>query len=179
MKRKWTEDEIWAWYKEQPWISGFNFIPSGAMDGAVWLLQEYDHENAFRDAAKEIALAASLGLNSVRFFVPFYLWRVQHDTFMKNFEQLLALLDRYHMTMMPTLFNDCCVAKSKYTDPILGPQPEPVPGYFGGTAVTPFDSDTQNGDTVGYDITDEPEMEPVVEAYVREMHAPTVMTNAF
>lgn len=111
MKRKWTEDEIWAWYKEQPWISGFNFIPSGAMDGAVWLLQEYDHENAFRDAAKEIALAASLGLNSVRFFVPFYLWRVQHDTFMKNFEQLLALLDRYHMTMMPTLFNDCCVAK--------------------------------------------------------------------
>ena len=169
MKRKWTEDEIWAWYKEQPWISGFNFIPSGAMDGAVWLLQEYDHENAFRDAAKEIALAASLGLNSVRFFVPFYLWRVQHDTFMKNFEQLLALLDRYHMTMMPTLFNDCCVAKSKYTDPILGPQPEPVPGYFGGTAVTPFDSDTQNGDTVGYDITDEPEMEPVVEAYVREL----------
>ena len=148
MKRKWTEDEIWAGYKEQPWISGFNFIPSGAMDGAVWLLQEYDHENAFRDAAKEIALAASLGLNSVRFFVPFYLWRVQHDTFMKNFEQLLALLDRYHMTMMPTLFNDC---------------------YFGGTAVTPFDSDTQNGDTVGYDITDEPEMEPVVEAYVREM----------
>ena len=47
MKRKWTEDEIWAWYKEQPWISGFNFIPSGAMDGAVWLLQEYDHENAY------------------------------------------------------------------------------------------------------------------------------------
>ena len=73
------------------------------------------------------------------------------------------------MAMMPTLFNDCCVAKSKYTDPIRGPQPEPVPGYFGGTAVTPFDSDTQNGDTVGYDITDEPEMEPVVEAYVREM----------
>ena len=58
MKRKWTEDEIWAWYKEQPWISGFNFIPSGAMDGAVWLLQEYDHENAFRDAAKEISAAS-------------------------------------------------------------------------------------------------------------------------
>ena len=44
---------------------------SGAMDGAVWMLQEYDHENAFRDAAKEIALAAGLGFNSIRFFVPF------------------------------------------------------------------------------------------------------------
>ena len=47
------------------------------------------------------------------------------------------------MTMMPVLFNDCCVAKSKYTEPVLGPQPEPVPGYFGGTSVTPFDEDTQ------------------------------------
>ena len=57
MNRKWTQEEIWDWYKARPWITGFNFIPSGAMDGAVWMLQEYDHENAFRDAAKEIALA--------------------------------------------------------------------------------------------------------------------------
>ena len=62
MKRRWTEEEIWDWYKKRPWITGFNFIPSGAMDGGVWMLQEYDHENAFRDASKEIALAASLGL---------------------------------------------------------------------------------------------------------------------
>ncbi len=169
MNRKWTQEEIWDWYKARPWITGFNFIPSGAMDGAVWMLQEYDHENAFRDAAKEIALAAGLGFNSIRFFVPFYLWRVQHDSFMKNFGEFLTLLDKYHMTMMPILFNDCCVAKAKYQEPVLGPQPEPVPGYFGGTAATPFDEDTQNGDIVGYDITDEPEMEPVVEAYVREM----------
>ena len=42
-------------------------------------------------------------------------------------------------------------------------------GYFGGTTVTPFDADTQNGGIVGYDITDEPEMEPVVHAYVKEL----------
>lgn len=159
MKQKWTKEEIWSWYKAQPWITGFNFIPSGAVDGGIWLLQEYDHERAFRESAKEIALAARLGFNSIRFFVPFYLWRVQHDSFMKNFKEFLSLLDLYHMTMMPVLFNDCCVAKSKYTEPVLGPQPEPVPGYFGGTPVTPFDEDTQNGDITGYDITDEPEMD--------------------
>ena len=101
MKQKWTEEEIWSWYKAQPWITGFNFIPSGAMNGGIWLLQDYDHERAYRESAKEIALAASLGFNSIRFFVPFYLWRVQHDSFMKNFEELLSLLDLYHMTMMP------------------------------------------------------------------------------
>lgn len=83
MRQKWTEEEIWSWYKAQPWITGFNFIPSGAMNGGIWLLQDYDHERAYRESAKEIALAASLGFNSIRFFVPFYLWRVQHDSFMK------------------------------------------------------------------------------------------------
>lgn len=169
MKRRWTEEEIWAWYRERPWISGCNFIPSGAMDGVVWMLQEYDHEHAFQEAAKEIALAASVGLNSVRVFLPFYLWRVQHDSFMRNLEEFLSLLDQYHMTMMPVIFNDCSVAKRLYQEPVLGPQPEPVPGYFGGSDVTPFDDDTQNGDTVGYIPTDDPEMEPVAEAYVREL----------
>jgi len=164
-----TEDEIWAWYKAHDWISGFNFIPSGAMDGVLWMLQEYDHENAFREASKEIALAARMGFNSVRVFMPFYLWRVEHDSYMKNLEQFIQLLDSYHMTLMPVLFNDCCVSKSMYKDPVLGKQPEPVPGYFGGSNVTPFDDDTQNGDTVGYDIVDEPDMEPQVKAYVQEM----------
>ena len=27
MKRKWTEEEIWKWYKNHEWISGFNFVP--------------------------------------------------------------------------------------------------------------------------------------------------------
>ena len=45
MKQKWTKEEIWSWYKAQPWITGFNFIPSGAVDGGIWLLQEYDHEH--------------------------------------------------------------------------------------------------------------------------------------
>lgn len=169
MKQRWSEEQIWNWYKQRPWITGFNFIPSGAMDGVIWMLQEYGHEHAFKESAKEIALAVSLGFNSVRVFLPFYLWRVQHDSFLKNLEEFISLLGKYNMTLMPVLFNDCCVAKSQYAEPVLGPQPEPVPGYFGGSPVTPFDDDTQNGDIVGYNIIDEPEMESVAEAYVREL----------
>lgn len=169
MRERWSEKEIWEWYRSRPWITGFNFIPSGAMDGVIWMLQEYEHEKAFCDAAKEIALAASLGFNSVRVFLPFYLWRVQHDSYMRNLEEFLNLLDSYHMTMMPVLFNDCCVSKKLYKDPVLGEMPEPTPGFFGGSAVTPFDDDTQSGDSIGYDIVDEPEMEQVVADYVKEM----------
>ena len=109
MNRKWTEQEIWSWFREHEWISGFNFVPSTPAGGVYALLQEYDHKNAFQEAAKEISLAASLGLNSVRLFLPFELWRQQHDSFMKNLEEFISLLDFYHMTIMPVLFNDCTV----------------------------------------------------------------------
>ena len=95
MNRKWTEQEIWSWFREHEWISGFNFVPSTPAGGVYALLQEYDHKNAFQEAAKEISLAASLGLNSVRLFLPFEL-------------------------------------KQFYKEPVPGPQPEPVEGFFWG-----------------------------------------------
>ena len=169
MSRKWTEQEIWSWFREHEWISGFNFVPSTPAGGVYALLQEYDHKNAFQEAAKEISLAASLGLNSVRLFLPFELWRQQHDSFMKNLEEFISLLDFYHMTIMPALFNDCTVAKQFYKEPVPGPQPEPVEGFFGGTSDNSFDEETQTGITVGYSITDDEEMTPEIEKYVREL----------
>ena len=171
MKRQWTEDEIWAWYKEHDWISGFNYVPSTSLGGMLYVLQEYDHENVFQKVKKEIELAASLGLNSVRVLLPFYLWRKQHDTFFKNLDEFIELLDNNGMTMMPILFNDCTVPRSQYKEPILGPQPEPVPGFFDGTDANSFDIETQTGGNIGYNEIDEPEMEPVVEQYVKELAA--------
>ncbi|MDR1825528.1 MAG: cellulase family glycosylhydrolase [Bifidobacteriaceae bacterium] len=169
MKQRWTEDQAWDWYTSRDWITGFNFIPSGAMNGGLWLLQEYQHEVAYRDAAREIALAASLGLNSIRFYLPFEVWQHQHDAFFAHLDELLALLDLHGMTMMPVIFNDCSVPKSRYREPIFGPQPEPVPGYFGGSDESPFDDDVQGGGIVGYVLTDEPELEPVFHQYVTEL----------
>jgi len=169
MRPRWSESEAWAWHESRDWITGCNFTPSGAIDGPLWLLQEHGHDAAFRDAAREIALAAGLGLNSIRFHLPFEVWREQRDTFFRNLDQLLGLLGYHGMTMMPVLFNDCSVPRERYTSPALGPQPEPVPGYFGGTAVGPFDDDVQGGGSVGYVLTDEPELEPVFREYVRQL----------
>ena len=40
MNRKWTEQEIWSWFREHEWISGFNFVPSTPAGGVYALLQE-------------------------------------------------------------------------------------------------------------------------------------------
>ncbi len=169
MKERWSTTDIWAWYQERDWITGFNFVPSGAIDGSLWLLQEHEHDAAFRDAAREIALAASLGLNSIRFYLPFDVWRHERDAFFRHLDQLLDLLARHRMTMMPMVFNDCSVPREKYVPPVLGPQPEPIPGYFGGSPDSPFDDDVQDGDAVGYVLTDEPELEPVFRQYIHEL----------
>ena len=169
MKRRWTESEIWEWYGARPWITGFNFIPSGAIKGSLWMLQEYGHKEVFRDAAREIALAASLKFNSIRMTLPFVLWQKERESFLRNLDQFLELLEKHNMTLMPVLFSDCLVPKERYTAPILGPQPEPVPGYFGGNPVTPFDDSTQFGKTVGYSITDESENEPAIKEYIKEL----------
>ena len=48
-------------------------------------------------------------------------------------------------------------------------QLEPVEGFFGGTSDNSFDEETQTGITVGYSITDDEEMTPEIEKYVREL----------
>lgn len=169
MRRRWTEDEIWSWYTDREWVSGFNFVPSTSTGGMLYLFQEYGHDEAFRQAAKEIALAAGLGLNSVRVQLPFDVWLQQHDAFFHHLDEFLELLDGYDITMMPILFNDCVPPSVAYKPPVFGPQPEPIPGYFGGTDANSFDIDTQTGGAVGYCITDEPGMDEKVERYVREM----------
>lgn len=169
MRHRWTTSEIHRWYQDQDWITGCNFTPSGGMNGGVWLLQEHGHDAAFTDAAREIALAASVGLNSIRFYLPFEVWRYERDTFHRNMGQLLDLLGSYRMTMMPVVFNDCSVPRATFAEAPLGPQPEPVPGYFGGREVSPFDDDVQEGSAVGYVLTDEPDLEPLFAEYVRDL----------
>jgi hypothetical protein len=159
-----------SWYEDRPWITGCNFIPSGAMDGGFWLFQEHEHQAAFRDAAREIALAHWFGLNSIRLFLPFDVWLHQRDAFFAHLDELLTLLDGYGMTMMPVLFNDCTVPKRRHRPPTFGPQPEPVPGFFGGSTESPFDDDVQGGEGVGYlPFDDEPGSEALMREYVQTL----------
>ena len=102
MKRRWTEEEAWAWYTARPWISGFNFIPSGSMTGNLWLFQEYGHKEAFRDAAREIALAAELGFNSIRMVLPFEVYRQEKEAFFIHMDEFLELLGEYDITVSYT-----------------------------------------------------------------------------
>ena len=164
MNRKWTKKEIWDWYDKLDWISGFNFIPSTTIN-KVELWQKYDHERVFSDIGKEIYLAKNLGYNSVRMRLPFDLWQVEPESFFEHIDEMLDILSSNEITFMPVLFSDCLLPKEMQKPISLGKQPEPVPGYFGGSPVTCFDG----MGNIGYSPTDEEGMEEVVHEYVAQL----------
>jgi len=166
MTERWSEKKAWDWYKARPWITGCNFIPSNTIN-RVELWQEYEHETVMRQVRKEVQLAASIGFNSFRMSLPFFVWKHQREGFLKRLDAFLDMLEEFGITLMPVLFSDCCVPREMYAEPRLGKQKEPVPGYFGGDSVTPFDGTPK----VGYIIADDEENHPALEAFVRDLAA--------
>lgn len=164
MTAQWSKEKANAWYDARPWITGFNFYPSTTINQTeIW--QEYDHERVFTDMGKELALAQSLGLNSLRTLFPFELWRVKPEVFFRHVDEFLTLCDSFGITVMPVLFDDCCTPRAQYQPMQFGPQPDPEPGYFGGSHVTCF----ENSDEMGYNVTDDPGMEDVMRAYIHQL----------
>lgn len=164
MCEKWTREQANAWYDALPWITGFNFYPSTTVNQTeMW--QAHNHQKIFTEMGKELALAQSLGLNSLRTLFPFELWRAEPETFFRHVDEFLALCHSFGITVMPVLFDDCCVPRAQYQPMIFGPQPEPEPGYFGGSSVTCFDGT----DDMGYNPTDDPGMETVVQTYIHQL----------
>lgn len=164
MKTRWTEEQIWSWYNARKWISGFNFYPSQCLNQTeMW--QEYHHTQVFQDIGKELSLASSLGLTSLRTLFPFELYLRQPEVFFRHIEEFLALSDSFGITVMPVLFDDCCVPKSRWEPMSFGPQPDPVPGYFGGSPVTCFDDQGE----IGYCLTDDEGMDETVHCYIHDL----------
>src|SRR5947209_1785310 len=62
----WSADKANAWYKEQPWLVGCNFIPSTAVNQLeMWQADTFNPTVIDR----ELKWAAGIGMNTVRVFL--------------------------------------------------------------------------------------------------------------
>ena len=111
MRNRWTKEEAWAWYNDQPWVNGCNFIPANTS-----LKLYYDpatHEESKKLIEKEVKLAADVGINSFRMhrLLPRDVWKNDRDRGMEYLEEFIELLDKYGISLMPVLGNDCVFSK--------------------------------------------------------------------
>jgi hypothetical protein len=117
---RWTPERANAWYAQQPWLVGANYVPSDAIN-QLEMFQAATWNPALNDT--ELGLAASIGMNTMRVFLHDLLWQQDSAGFLKRLNEFLTICTRHHIRPIFVLFDSVW---DPY--PHLGPQHPPVPG---------------------------------------------------
>ncbi|MEO0530234.1 MAG: cellulase family glycosylhydrolase [Planctomycetota bacterium] len=117
---RWTEERVNAWYAEQPWPVGANFVPSTAINQLeMWQAESFDPDAIDR----ELGWAASIGMNSMRVFLHDLAYREDPEGFCDRVDEYLAIADRHGVSTLIVFFDGVW-----NPTPSPGPQPAPRPG---------------------------------------------------
>ena len=85
---KWSKSKSQEWFKDYPWICGFNFLPSSAVNFLeMWTSQTFDPKSI----EQELGLAASVGFNAVRVNLHFLVWKHDRLGLLNRIEQFLKI----------------------------------------------------------------------------------------
>lgn len=115
----WTTAHANEWYDTQPWLIGANFIPSTAINQLeMWQAETFD--SATID--KELGLAASLGMNTVRVFLHDLLYQNDKAGLYSRMEIFLRLSEKHGIKTLFVFFDSCWDPFPK-----AGKQREPKP----------------------------------------------------
>jgi hypothetical protein len=114
------EQKANAWYAQQPWLVGSNYVPKSAINQLeMWQEATFDPE----EIEKELTWAEAMGMNTMRVFLHDLLWQQDAAGFQKRVDRFLTIASRHHIRPMFVLFDSCW-------DPLphLGLQHPPIPG---------------------------------------------------
>ncbi|MEM8866531.1 MAG: cellulase family glycosylhydrolase [Planctomycetota bacterium] len=115
---RWSVERANAWYAEQPWMVGANFVPSTAINQLeMWQADTFDPETIDR----ELGYAAGIGMNTMRVFLHDLVWKEDPEAYLKRIDEYLAIADRHGIKTMVVFFDGVW-----HPVPESGPQPEPV-----------------------------------------------------
>lgn len=116
----WTPEKAAAWYNEQGWRTGANYIPANAINQLeMWQAETFDPATI----DKELGWAQSIGFNTMRVFLHSLAWKQDPAGFKKRMDRFLTIADKHGIKPMFVFFDDCW---NKVPKP--GKQPEPKPG---------------------------------------------------
>jgi hypothetical protein len=100
----WSREEANSWYAKQPWLVGCNFITSTAINQLEMFQPEtFDTANI----NKELAWAASIGMNTVRVYLHDLLWTTDSTGFTSRLNTFLAIARRHNIKPLFVLFDSC------------------------------------------------------------------------
>ncbi len=126
---RWTSEDARAWWAKKPWICGFNYLPSSAVN-----FLEMWHKDSFDRAtiSRELGWAADIGFNAIRVNLHALVWEHDRDGLIERLNWMMDEAKGHGILTVPCLFDDCGFGGS---EPTYGPQPDPVPGVHNSHAV--------------------------------------------
>jgi hypothetical protein len=117
---RWTAQKANAWYAQQPFLVGANYLPANAINQLeMFQADTFDPQTI----DKEMAMAQSLGMNTMRVFLHDLLWQQDAAGFANRLDQFLSICQRHRIRPMLVLFDSCWDPQ-----PALGKQRDPQPG---------------------------------------------------
>ncbi|MEM9481732.1 MAG: cellulase family glycosylhydrolase [Verrucomicrobiota bacterium] len=115
---QWSKERVNAWYDELPWLVGCNYYPATAINQIdMWQDSTFD----LPTIKKELELAASIGMNTLRVYLHDMVWADDAEGLYDRMDQFLDVCKQNGIRPSFVFFDDC-----HYPDPKLGPQPLPV-----------------------------------------------------
>jgi hypothetical protein len=119
-QQRWTEQQANAWYAQQPWLVGSDYLPYNAVNELeMWQADTFDPKRI----DLELGWAQTIGMNTMRVFLHDLLWQQDPQGFRKRIDTFLAICARHRIRPIFVLFDSCWDP-----DPRLGPQHPPIPG---------------------------------------------------
>ena len=116
----WSTEKAAAWYEQQAWLVGSNYIPDDAINELeMWQAQTFDPAQI----DKELGWAEDIGMNTMRVFLHDLVWQENPQGFKQRIDQFLAIAARHHIKPLFVLFDSCWDPQPK-----LGLQHPPIPG---------------------------------------------------
>ncbi|MAT68898.1 MAG: 1,4-beta-xylanase [Planctomycetaceae bacterium] len=117
-QQRWTPERANAWYAQQPWLVGCNYLPASDIN-QIEMWQDLDLEEIDR----ELDWAAGLGMNTVRVFLHDLCWKDDPQAYLKKMDQFLDVCAKHDIRPMIVLFDGVWDP-----DPQLGRQNRPRRG---------------------------------------------------
>ncbi|MGH9504620.1 MAG: 1,4-beta-xylanase, partial [Terriglobales bacterium] len=118
--QRWSEAHASAWYAQQPWLVGANYIPATAINELeMWQADTFDPQ----EIDKELGWAQGLGMNTMRVFLHDLLWQQDAAGFKHRIDTFLTIAAKHRIRPVFVLFDSCWDPFPK-----LGPQHPPIPG---------------------------------------------------
>jgi len=141
---RWTPEQAWTWYRQQPWLVGTNFLPSTAIN-QLEMFQPEDYDRHRPVLVRELDWSAQLGMNTHRVFLHDLLWSTDADGFFRRLDDFLGLCAGRNIKPMLVFFDAC-----HRPEPRPGVQPAPIPslhnpGWAQSPAVSVLTDESQWG----------------------------------